>query len=85
MKSSGDPDKRTSDFGRWGLGISLAGGVGCCCCSVAAPGDSVAIRERKLGIGKDAGEGEAWKVAPAKAGSMTDLEPPDKCVGVGRV
>lgn len=46
-------------------------------------GDSVAVLAKKLGIGREDGAGEAWKVAPAKAAADADLGPP-VCGGVRR-
>lgn len=47
------------------------GGLGCCWTAEAleANGELVGL-EKKLGLGKAEGAGEAWKVAPAKAGTL---------------
>jgi len=44
-------------------------------------GESAADLARKLGIGREEGAGEAWKVAPAKAAAIVDFGPAD-CGGV---
>lgn len=74
-KSSGD-SSRTMSVGRrqrWGVGASesVTGGDGSLPMGPLSgtAGESSALA-RKLGIGRDDGAGDAWKVAPAKAGAI---------------
>lgn len=89
MKSSGDSRAAGKEEDGWkgeGEGTSLSvGGEGSCRTSDLALrfGESVDGLARKLGMGNAEGAGEAWKVAPAKAGvAATDLNEVAVCGGV---
>jgi len=77
MKSRGDSWLWGTEEGRNGVGASLsvAGGEGCWATSAASvwTGERFDTFERKLGIGRAEGAGDAWKVAPAKAALLLVL------------
>lgn len=87
IKSSGDSFILGTDDGRNGVGTSpsVAGGDGSWSAALpSATGDSPEGLERKLGMGRADGAGDAWKVAPANAVLMPGLIEADRCGGVWR-
>ncbi len=88
-KSSGDSSRAISVGKRrwWGVGASesVAGGDGSLPMRPVSctEGESRALA-RKLGIGREEGAGDAWKVAPAKAGAAIALGAIIVCGGVIR-
>lgn len=86
MKSSGDSFVFGADDGRKGVGIStsVAGGDGSWRMLLSRPtGESLDDLDRKLGMGRADGAGDAWKVAPANAVLRPlDLIEPGRCGGV---